>query len=647
MKRVYFHEFNVALDKSVWFPVSTGCLQAYALTYEKIRANYEFMPFRFIKKPLRKIDSYHSPSVAAFSCSMWNARFNLMVAERIKKEFPQCLIVFGGVHIPPDPNFLVQHPFVDIAVNGEGEQIFADILLRHLESSDFSEIPSISWRKNGQAIRNTGEPPFIKDLDRYPIPYISGVFDYLLDSDFNFQAIIETNRGCPFKCSFCYWGEGLMKLGKKYRFFGLDNLRKLADWCGQKEIYYVFCADSNFGTFKRDKEIAEYFVSAKRAYKTPDKFRVCYAKNAPSRVFEVAKIFHEADMEKAITLSSQSNSEIVLINIDRANTKSSAYSELAKQATFADIPVYSELILGLPGETYESFVAGVDKILEQSINVQIMMYLCSVLKNTMMDQPEYRKTHGIQTVIVPLTEQHCKIHDADEVKEIDEIIVSTNSMSVDQWEKTTMFSWFFQLIYSLRIGIFVSLYLQFKCKQKPTKFVEFIIEHSKGKSIKSVLDLFRRTSDGILNGQPRDVVMEGSSIYWPVEEVAFIMVSENKDAFYTEFQELLLQYLEMCGIQANLNEVSEVIAYQKCRIVSRSESNSIQLSMNVPEYFEKLCRYNTNAVLNYSPCSIKSEVSSCPSRHEFALKALVYGRKGDGMLGDLHIDHELTDIEVG
>ncbi len=634
---IYLHEFNVALDKAVWFPVSTGCLQAYALTYEQIRSNYEFMPFRFIKTPFCEIDAYHKPNVAAFSCSMWNARFNFMVAERIKKDFPQCLIVFGGVQVPVDPGFLVRHPFIDIAVNGEGEQIFVDILLRHLENSDFSGIPSISWRNKGQIIRNAEEPPFVKNLD-YPIPYLSGVFDYLLDSEYEFQAIIETNRGCPFKCSFCFWGEGMMKKGKKYRFFGLDKIKELSNWCGKNNIHYVFCADSNFGTFKRDKQIAEYFVSAKRMYAAPHKFRVCYAKNAPARVLEVAKIFHKADLEKAITLSSQSNSQIVLANIDRSNIKSSAYVELARQATFANIPVYSELILGLPGETYESFVEGVDKILEQSINVHIMIYLCSILKSTMMDLPEYRKTHGIQTSIIPLTEQHCKVHNAEDVEEKDEIVVSTNSMSMDQWKKSTVFSWFFQLVYSLRIGIFPLLYLQFKHGQKPTKFIEFAIEHNDGENIESILDLFRRMSDGIPNGQPRDVVMEGSSIYWPVEEVAFVMVSENKDAFYAEFQELLFKYLKIHNIEAQ-DEISDIMKYQKCCVISRSEkSGSVRLSMNVPEYFEKLRLYNKDAVLNYSPCSIKPEVSNCMNRHEFALKALVYGRKGDGMLGDLHVD---------
>jgi len=646
--KIYTHEFNIALENTAWLPLSTGCLQAYALTHEAIRDNYEFMPFRFVKKPLSEIEPYHNPGVAAFSCSMWNVRMNLAVARKIKEQYPSCLVVFGGASVPPDPKFLNKYPFIDVAVNGEGEQIFTDILLRYLESTDFSEIPSISWRSGDQVIRNPGEPPFTKDLDLYPIPYTSGVFDYLLDdSEYKFQAIVETNRGCPFKCSFCFWGEGTMDMGKKYRFFGMDNIKELADWVGERDIQYIFCADSNFGCFPRDKEIAEYFVSAKQKYGTPEKFRVCYAKNAGDRVFEVAETFHKANMEKALTLARQSNDETTLINVDRGNIKLSVFNTLAKKAANANIPIYSELILAMPGETYDTFVNGVEDLLQQSVNAQIFIYLCSILTNTTMDLPSYREQHGIITKRIPLTEQHYKIHGVDDIEEIDEVVIGTNTMPVEDWEKSLMYSWFFQLLYSLRVGIFPLLYLQFKHGLKITKFVEYFIANAKGKISTEVLSLFQDTIDSILNEGPSNVTFEGSPIYWPVEEMAYLVIAEDKHDFYNEIERVMVQYLHDHDIEPSLDEIADVMRYQACRLISREQkSEVVELSYNVPKFFEDVCKYVDDTELKPFSCKVHTAQVSYADRHEFALKVLVYGRKSDGMLGNLHPSRDLTEFTV-
>lgn len=644
---IYTHEYNIALENTVWLPISTGCIQAYALTHDSIRENYEFMPFRFVKTPLSQIDPYENPSVAAFSCSMWNMKMNLAVAERVKREFPDCLIVFGGVDVPPDRKFLEKYPFIDIAANGEGEQTFTDILNRNLGSSDFGEIPSISWRHGDEIVRNFGEPPFTKDLSCYPIPYISGVFDYLFDGEYKFQAIIETNRGCPFKCSFCFWGEGTMKMGKKYRFFALEDIKETADWCGKNDIRYIFCADANFGTFPRDKEIAEYFVSTKQKYEAPEKFRVCYAKNAADRVFEVAKVFHRADMEKALTLARQSNDATTLINIDRGNIKLSVFNSLAKRAAIEGIPIYTELIMGMPGETYDSFIAGIEEMLQQSVRAQVFIYLCTILTNTTMDLPEYRERHGIVTRDLVMTEQHYKIHGMDDVEETEEVIVGTNTMPIPEWEKTVLYAWYFQVLYSLRAGIFPMLYLQFEHQLEATKFVEYLISAASGPKFKEIDKMFKSTIDSILSGGSRDMIIEGSPIYWPVEEVAFLMISENKDVFYEEFRVLLVQYLLDQGIEFNDSQVSEIMLYQKCRVISQNQKcETIELSYNIPQYFNDLCQYNYSSKLKKLGCKLHTAQVDFEDRHDFALKILVYGRKSDGMLGDLHPSRDLMEFTI-
>ena len=77
-----------------------------------------------------------------------------------------------------------------------------------------------------------------------------------------FQSIIETNRGCPFQCTYCYWGKG--GLNRKYRHHSLERVSKELEWCAQNKIRYVFSADSNFGMHNRDMEIAKNLVELKK-----------------------------------------------------------------------------------------------------------------------------------------------------------------------------------------------------------------------------------------------------------------------------------------------------------------------------------------------------------------------------------------------
>ena len=86
---------------------------------------------------------------------------------------------------------------------------------------------------------------------------MSGEFDYLIPDgkEHNYQVIIETNRGCPFLCTYCYWGRGGNTT--KYRFHSLERIFAEIEWTSRKKIKYVWNADSNFGMHKRDIEIAK------------------------------------------------------------------------------------------------------------------------------------------------------------------------------------------------------------------------------------------------------------------------------------------------------------------------------------------------------------------------------------------------------
>ena len=204
MKHVYFNEFNILMGSTTYFPLVSGLLRAFAESREIIVKNYQFMPFLFcMDSPDSILAQYDNPSVAAFSVSSWNEQLNLKVAKEVKLRWPRCLVVFGGPQIPHNPKeYFGTYSFIDVSVRGEGEEAFSKILERYLNSLDFSELAGVSWRnlKTGAIIHNSEEQSFNRNLDYYPSPYLSGLYEDLMANNPNneFQAIIETNRGCPF-----------------------------------------------------------------------------------------------------------------------------------------------------------------------------------------------------------------------------------------------------------------------------------------------------------------------------------------------------------------------------------------------------------------------------------------------------------------
>ena len=203
-KIVYMNEFNVRMGKATYLPLVSGILRAYAETDEEIRANYTFKPFLFCIDRFENLIAQYdeAPTMATFSISMWNERLSLQMAREIKSRWPDCLVVFGGAQCPHDSrSYLEQHDFIDVSVRAEGEDAFFGICKRFIKSRDFSGVPNVTFRHpaTGEIVANPENSDFERDLDHYPSPYTSGVFDYMFarHPEYEFQAIIRPTAAAP------------------------------------------------------------------------------------------------------------------------------------------------------------------------------------------------------------------------------------------------------------------------------------------------------------------------------------------------------------------------------------------------------------------------------------------------------------------
>ena len=127
------------------------------------------------------------------------------------------------------------------------------------------DVPGLSFR-DGDRVVHTGERDRITDLDVVPSPFLAGLFDVHAEARVA-MAILETNRGCPYGCTFCDWGSATQS---RIRKFDLDRVYAELEWCATHKVHQVFLADANFGIFERDVDIAAKVAELKHRARLPD-----------------------------------------------------------------------------------------------------------------------------------------------------------------------------------------------------------------------------------------------------------------------------------------------------------------------------------------------------------------------------------------
>src|SRR5690606_4021090 len=180
-------------------------------------------------------------------------------------------------------NYFASFPHVDIIIRGEGEASAAETLdkLRGVigqqdpDLSVLQGVPGITYRYRGEIFRNPDRAR-IEDLDTIPSPFLMGLFDAYRGVP-RIHATLETNRGCPYGCTFCDWGSATTS---KIRKFDLERVFGELSWCSDMKVESISQCDANFGIFERDVAIAEWVADLKKTTGYPQTFGGSYAKNS-------------------------------------------------------------------------------------------------------------------------------------------------------------------------------------------------------------------------------------------------------------------------------------------------------------------------------------------------------------------------------
>ncbi|HEX6898512.1 MAG TPA: radical SAM protein [Thermoanaerobaculia bacterium] len=145
------------------------------------------------------------PQVVGLQCNFTTERFRtLRLAERVRREMPDAFIVIGGHDASREPNWFLQ-PVIDAVAIGDGEEVMPALVDALEHGGDLKKVPGLLLNDGGEPVL-TGAAPTRKNLDDLPLPARHLIAHYAPHYYINFRkplALMETARGCPFKCNFC------------------------------------------------------------------------------------------------------------------------------------------------------------------------------------------------------------------------------------------------------------------------------------------------------------------------------------------------------------------------------------------------------------------------------------------------------------
>ena len=428
-------EFN-----AYYLPYSAGVVWSYSLQDPDIRQQFAVTEFVWRREPVETTARRLACNdIVAFSVYVWNHRYCYALGRRIKEINPDVLIVLGGPEPAiTDTEFFQKEPWVDLVVCYEGEITFRRILQHHADR-DWHCVPGLLINRDGKALK-TQDAERIKELGEVPSPYLAGIFDDLVAQhpEITWQGTLETNRGCPFACTFCDWGSLTYN---KVKQFGLERVFAELEWMAQRNFDWISITDANFGMFpERDSMIADKIIECQERYGSPRTFSVAWAKNQKREVIDIVKkLLDSKGFNQGLTLSVQSLDLDVLENIKRKNMEINKLEEVFSLCDQRNIPAYTELILGLPGETLESWKRNFYHLYDLNQHTGITVFQAQLLENAEMNLLQ-KKLYCITSQ--PVTDYFAGSYSVEHIEESIDVITGTKDMPTAKMLDAQIFAWF-------------------------------------------------------------------------------------------------------------------------------------------------------------------------------------------------------------
>ena len=587
-------EFN-----AYYLPYTPGVLWSYVSQFETISNNYELGEFIWRRDNIEEVvERLKDSAVIGLSTYIWNRSYNHVLGQALKKANPDVFIIAGGPEPPiTDPNFFERFPYINICAVQEGELSFKAVLEQYVNRNpDYSNIKGLLVNIDGKTI-NTGPPERIANLDDIPSPYLNDTFDTLMNDhpEIRWNTTIETNRGCPYQCTFCDWGSLTYSKVKK---FDIDRVFNELEWVGQHGCDFISITDANFGIFpERDMSIAQKLVDVQQKYNNPKAYTISWAKNQKKEVVDIVKkLMYEGGSNIGLNLSVQTMDENTLEIIKRKNLDTNNIVAVFELCEANNIPLYTELILGLPGETLDTWKNNFYRLFKAGNHTGITVYQAQLLENAEMNLTQ-KKEYDLQGKVV--YDYLVGTYNEHELREGVEVVVTTRDLPLAKMTSAQVHSWFMNTFHIDGITNYISRVL-YKLKGiEYSDFYDGLFEHIKQDEwLNSEID---RIAEHYQNwgkfGRIEHAPIEGIEIHgWNLVHSTIINISSQKK--HDHVFKVVEEYLRTFNLDTEL--VNELMLIQRAYLIDhktiQTYPKTIELKHDVLDYVQNHCELNTPAV---------------------------------------------------
>ena len=329
------------------------------------------------------------PWLVGFTCYLWNIDRSLWVATELKRRQPHVRIIIGGPEVTADNDWVLKHPAIDYAAIGEGEQTFAEILIALREHGEVtrpidglyvarrecrSESPHPGPLPEGEGDRWTGFKPRkpLPNLNEISSPYLAGI----LDAADERMLLLETIRGCIFKCKFCYYPKSYDDL----YFVSQEKIVANLEHARRRGVEEVVLLDP---TLNQRRDFAA-FLRLLAECNPGGQFTYFGELRAEGINGEIAGLLRAANFSE-VEIGLQSIDPTAMELMDR-NNNLKAFERGARALLDQGIRVKVDLIIGLPGDTVASVRRGMHYLRDSGLYTDVQVFNLAILPGTAFRQ---------------------------------------------------------------------------------------------------------------------------------------------------------------------------------------------------------------------------------------------------------------------
>ena len=420
---------------------------AYVATYakENIKDDIDVEIFKYPDDLSNYLDK-DIPQLACFSNFSWNIKLSHEFAKRIKEFSPNTITVFGGPNFPDkaeeQQEFLKQYPAIDFYLEYEGEKCFVE-LYNELKKLNFDKekfiktkplVHNIRYLDGDEIIRGALGDKFLH-LEALPSPYLTGMLDKFFDD--TLIPMMQSTRGCPFTCTFCWEGGSYFTKTPRYTQDRIvAELNYIAERVKTKDLQIT---DANFGMFPKDIDTAKSIKDIQNKFNGyPETVLTATAKTGKERTLEIVKILGTS---LPATAAVQSTDAEVLTNIKRKNVSQDVLVDFSKGIEKEGGQSEAEIILCIEGDTKEKHIKTVTDMLDANMKF-IRLYQFMMLPGTQSTTKETREKWQYTTRyrVLPRCFGTYRFRDHKfPIAEIEEICVAHKTMPYEDYQACRSF----------------------------------------------------------------------------------------------------------------------------------------------------------------------------------------------------------------